>query len=190
MGKGKSNVEPRHVFQQGIDFLFASEVLRKFSMEKMRASRAKRFRPGVTLAESTPTVILNSLSLEFFLKTFLYLRNVQVPGTHNLFRLFALLPPSDQADLMARYDKLIQAQRKPGKNLASSGFDKLDEALKKMANGFESRRYWYEDIPASRGEYLIGSSVPRVFVQAIIAIKPSWAKDVSRPGPLPTFRLL
>jgi hypothetical protein len=82
------------------------------------------------------SAVLRAFSLELALKALCVKRGVTYPKTHNLAKLFAILPSTDRASAANGYKK---------KNPTSDG--SLEALLKANANVFEEWRYQHEYRP-------------------------------------------
>jgi hypothetical protein len=84
-------------------------------------------------------VVLQTLSLEVFLKCVHRLRGNDIPPVHNLKDLFGTLAPGDQKTLSDMFAAIAKARHGNPKNLA------LLDVLDRSKRLFEAIRYAYEE---------------------------------------------
>ena len=84
-------------------------------------------------------LVLQTLSMEVFLKCVHRLRGNDIPPHHNLKELFTSLPPEDKKSISAMFDVVAKARGTPPTDVT------LIDVLERSKGLFEAIRYAYEE---------------------------------------------
>ena len=98
------------------------------------------------------SIVLHAFALELLLKGLCMMRNIVYPKTHDLARLFALLPEEDRATAITMYEQIDRGTT-----------DGLEAVLRANANAFEEWRYQNEYKPQTITSEQLGIAFVQLF---------------------------
>ena len=111
-----------------MDATWPKKAADSFWLAAARSLEQRRINPTQFQMLLIPSVVCSAFSIELGIKAIL-LRSGQPPKTHNVAKLFRILPPAIQ-------DQVVSACGKPRQD--------FDAALEEVAELFEEWRYIYE----------------------------------------------
>lgn len=123
-----------------------------------------------------PVVICMAFATEAYLKSLLTIRRTSVPRTHNLHRLFELLPDADRAEIEGRWNKRSLPAVQKALETAPDKFDDpagLMLALKEAALAFMDWRYLVD----GKSYWFLGG-FPMEVREFIFELHPEWEANL------------